>query len=52
MATVEEVLAETDSRMQKSVEALQRDLNTVRTGRASPALVESIMVDYYGVGTP
>ncbi|MDA0770119.1 MAG: ribosome recycling factor [SAR202 cluster bacterium Casp-Chloro-G4] len=52
MATVEEVLAETDSRMQKSVEALQRDLNTVRTGRASPALVESIMVDYYGVPTP
>ena len=52
MATVEEVLAETDSRMQKSVEALHRDLNTVRTGRASPALVEAIMIDYYGVPTP
>lgn len=52
MATVEQVLADTDSRMQKSVEALHRDLNTVRTGRASPALVDGIMIDYYGVPTP
>ena len=52
MATVQEVLADTDSRMQKSVEALKRDLNTVRTGRASPALIEGIMIDYYGVPTP
>jgi ribosome recycling factor len=52
MATMEEVLADTGSRMQKSIEALHRDLNTVRTGRASPALVENIMIDYYGVPTP
>ena len=52
MATVEEVIDDTDSRMQKSVEALQRELNTVRTGRASPALIEGINVDYYGVPTP
>ena len=52
MATVEEVIADTGSRMRKSVEALQRDLNTVRTGRATPALVENIKVDYYGVPTP
>ena len=52
MATVGEVLSDTDSRMQKSVEALKRDLNTIRTGRASPALVENLMVDYYGVPTP
>lgn len=52
MATVEEVISDTDSRMKKSVEALQRDLNTVRTGRASPALVEGINIDYYGVPTP
>ena len=37
--------------MQKSVESFGRDLNTVRTGRASPALVEGIMVDYYGSST-
>ena len=52
MATVEEILSDTDSRMQKSTEALKRELNAIRTGRASPALVESLMVDYYGVPTP
>lgn len=52
MATVPEELAQTSSRMEKSVEALKREMGTVRTGRASPALVENIMVDYYGVPTP
>ena len=51
MATVQETLATTDSRMTKSVEALQRELNSIRTGRASPALVETVIVDYYGVPT-
>ena len=51
MATVEEILSDTDSRMQKSTEALKRELNSIRTGRASPALVENLMVDYYGVPT-
>lgn len=52
MATPEEVLANTDSRMQKSVDALKRDLNTIRTGRASPTLVEHLTVEYYGAPTP
>ena len=52
MPTEDEVLAETDSRMKKSVEALKREVNTIRTGRANTALVESIMIDYYGVPTP
>ena len=52
MPTEDEVLAETDSRMKKSVEALKREMNTIRTGRANTALVESIMIDYYGVPTP
>ena len=52
MATEQELLTETSSRMQKSIEALARDLSTVRTGRASPALVESLIVDYYGAPTP
>ena len=52
MATEQELLADASSRMQKSVEALARDLNTVRTGRASPVLVESLIVDYYGAPTP
>jgi ribosome recycling factor len=52
MDTAQEIIADSDSRMQKSVEALLRDLNTVRTGRASPALVETLTVDYYGTTTP
>ncbi len=52
MATVEEVIADTETRMSKSVDALKRELSTIRTGRASPALVENLMVDYYGVPTP
>ncbi len=48
----EDVMEDADSRMQKSVEALQRELNSIRTGRATPALVENIKVDYYGVPTP
>ena len=52
MATEQELLTEASSRMQKSIESLARDLNTVRTGRASPVLVESLIVDYYGAPTP
>lgn len=52
MATPEEVLANTDSRMKRSVDALKRDLNTIRTGRASPTLVEHLTVEYYGAPTP
>ena len=52
MTLPSEKLAETESRMKKSVDALVRDLNSIRTGRASPALVESITVDYFGVPTP
>lgn len=46
-----EVLAETEERMQKSIEALQADLRGIRTGRASPALVEKLRVEYYGTPT-
>ena len=52
MVTQQEILADTDARMKKSVEALNRDLASIRTGRATPALVEALMVDYYGVPTP
>jgi ribosome recycling factor len=47
-----EVLQDADERMDKTVESLQTDLRTIRTGRASPALVERIQVEYYGVPTP
>lgn len=49
---IADVLADAESRMTKAVEALRRDLGTVRTGRASPSLVERITVDYYGAPTP
>jgi ribosome recycling factor len=52
MATVEDVLLDVDSRMDKSVDALISELNTIRTGRASPSLVENLSVDYYGASTP
>jgi ribosome recycling factor len=52
MATAQEILAETGSRMQRSVEALTREFNSIRTGRASPVLVENLLADYYGVPTP
>ena len=50
--TVDGLLNETGQRMSKSVEAFQRESISIRTGRASPALVETLMVDYYGASTP
>jgi len=49
---IDEILLAVDERMQKTVEALRRELNTIRTGRATPALVDYIKVDAYGVSTP
>jgi len=45
-------LADVEERMQKSVEATQHDLNSIRTGRANAALLDRVMVDYYGTETP
>ena len=52
MADEDETLADAQRRMQRSVEALTREFNAVRTGRASPALVDSLMVEYYGTMMP
>jgi ribosome recycling factor len=49
---VNEALAEAESRMKGAVRALEEDLSGIRTGRASPALVERLAVDYYGTPTP
>ena len=48
----QELLRETEKRMHSALEALKSDLRTIRTGRASPALLERVMVDYYGQATP
>lgn len=49
---IRDLLRETEDRMKKTLEVLEADLRAIRTGRASPALVERVMVDYYGVPTP
>ena len=49
---IKDLLREIEDHMRKSVEALEADLRTIRTGRASPALVERVMVEYYGTPTP
>ena len=49
---VAEIFDDAERRMKKAVEALRQDLATIRTGRASSALVERINVDYYGAPTP
>jgi ribosome recycling factor len=49
---VKDALAEAESRMRGAVRSLEDDLATVRTGRASPALVERLLVEYYGTPTP
>jgi ribosome recycling factor len=52
MATVDELINEAQTRMQKSVEHARTEFGTVRTGRASAALLDRIEVDYYGTPTP
>jgi ribosome recycling factor len=47
-----EMLREAEGRMKKAVEALESELRTIRTGRASPALVERLQIEYYGTLTP
>jgi len=49
---IKELLSETESRMRKTVEVLEADLRAIRTGRASPALLDRVMVEYYGTMTP
>ena len=48
----EDVLAQTEARMKKAIEALKKDAASVRTGRAAPSLVESLEADAYGTPTP
>jgi ribosome recycling factor len=48
----DELLADARERMGKSVDSTRQEFNSVRTGRASPALLDRISVDYYGAATP
>jgi ribosome recycling factor len=49
---VQEVYTDVQDRMEKAVAALKRDLATLRAGRATPALLDKISVDYYGSSMP
>jgi ribosome recycling factor len=49
---ISDVLAEAKEKMTKAVDVVQEDFQTVRTGRANPALFQKIMVEYYGQPTP
>jgi ribosome recycling factor len=49
---IDELLVDAGERMAKSVEATKAEFGTVRTGRASPALLDRVAVDYYGAQTP
>ncbi len=49
---IKEALREAEARMKKAIEALENDLMSIRTGRASPALIERLQVEYYGTLTP
>lgn len=49
---VQAVLQDTEAKMQQAVQATRRELGSIRTGRANPALLDRITVDYYGTPTP
>jgi len=49
---IKDTLREAATRMQAALDSLEEDLSGIRTGRASPSLVERLPVDYYGTNTP
>jgi ribosome recycling factor len=49
---IKDTIANAEERMKKAMDALQRDLATIRTGRAAPALLDRVTVEYYGTETP
>ena len=51
-STPEEILTEVSRKMDRSVAALRHELEGLRTGRATPSLVENLMIEYYGTPTP
>ena len=46
------ILKDAETKMQKALDVVSRDFSTVRTGRANPALLEGVRVEYYGTPTP
>ncbi len=49
---IDEYLSDGERRMHRAVDDLKKDLNTIRTGRASPSILDNVVVEYYGTQTP
>lgn len=49
---LKDIVSEAEDKMKKAIEVLRKDFSTMRAGRANPALLEKIQVDYYGTLTP
>ena len=49
---IKEIIGEAEERMKKALEVLRKDFASLRAGRATPALLDRVLVDYYGVPTP
>lgn len=49
---IDDILEDAEQRMQKSIESMRSEMAKIRTGRASPAIIEHLTVDYYGTSTP
>ncbi|MDK2824134.1 MAG: ribosome recycling factor [Clostridia bacterium] len=49
---IDEILLDSEDRMQKTIEVLRKEFASLRAGRANPAILDKVQVDYYGVPTP
>lgn len=49
---MDDILMETELKMQNSIESMEKRLTNIRAGRANPAILDNVMVNYYGVDTP
>ena len=49
---IKDVLTDSEERMQKTIESLKKEFSSLRAGRATPSLLDKVMVNYYGTPTP
>jgi ribosome recycling factor len=49
---IRDIMKDAENRMKSALQTLEEDLSGIRTGRATPALVEKLPIDYYGTSTP
>jgi ribosome recycling factor len=52
MESLDDILKQTEAKMQKAIQATQNELSSLRTGRANPLMLDRISMDYYGTPTP